>query len=123
MPPESSFNARMMPASDASAQLAVAKLLPAAAAVLPCLSSSYSLRHASWGVRALSLRTPMGALPLLGRVPGRPHAWALVGLGARGLVYHALLAEALARSILDGDDSALPRECALPGHDAKGLSF
>ena len=109
-----------MLASDAATQRAVADLLPAAVAVLPCLSSAYSLRHASWGVRALSVRTSMGALPLVGRVPGRPRAWALVGLGARGLVYHALFAEALAKSVLNGDDSALPRECLLPGHDAKG---
>ena len=39
--------------------------------------------------------------------------WAtlLVGLGARGLVYHAMLADLVAEAVWTGDETGLPGEC------------
>lgn len=124
MPPESSFYAGEVPLTDADALDALDALLPPAQASLPALADS-AVRCVKWGVRALPPRTQLGALPLLGRVPERPgaaHTWVLVGLGARGLVYHALLAEQLATAVLTGDHGALPRECAPPMAGAAGAS-
>ena len=119
MLPESAFNAGEVPLTDADVLAALDELLPPAQASLPALAAS-TVRCVKWGVRALPPRTQLGALPLLGRVlaartaeqPGSAPTWVLVGLGARGLVYHALLAEQLANAVLTGEDGALPRECA-----------
>jgi glycine/D-amino acid oxidase-like deaminating enzyme len=67
-------------------------------------------------VRALPPRSQLGSVPLVGRLPpelGNPEErpwWLLVGLGARGLVYHAWLARQLARAALAGDESLLDPE-------------
>jgi glycine/D-amino acid oxidase-like deaminating enzyme len=119
VPPESAFHAGEVALTDADALAALDALLPPARASLPALEAS-TVRCVKWGVRALPPRTQLGALPLLGRVmaartPEQPVSsptWVLVGLGARGLVYHALLAEQLATAVLTGEDGALPRECA-----------
>lgn len=66
------------------------------------------------GVRALPPRTPYGSIPLAGRVQdggeGQPPCWVLVGLGARGLVYHALLGKWLAAAVRADDPRLLPRQ-------------
>ena len=36
--------------------------------------------------------------------------WYVGGLGARGLVYHAMLAEIVAEAVLSGDESVVPEE-------------
>jgi len=108
-------------AADAACAAAAEQLLPSARAALPALHG-YALAGASWGVRALPERTPAGALPLAGRLrgpgageeEGQPRAWALLGLGARGLVYHALLGKELAAAVLCDDEAALSPECAPP---------
>ena len=118
--PESAFHAGKVPLTDADALAALDELLPPARASLPALAAS-TVRCVKWGVRALPPRTQLGALPLLGRVlpartaeqPVSAPIWVLVGLGSRGLVYHALLAEQLATAVLTGDPGALPVECAL----------
>ncbi|GFH17708.1 uncharacterized protein HaLaN_14395 [Haematococcus lacustris] len=73
------------------------------------------------GVRGLPPRTPAGSVPLLGRLPAPyapeatsaapPSFWVIAGLGARGLVWHAWLADRLARAVLSGEESDLPRDC------------
>ena len=60
------------------------------------------------GVRALPPRSSEGAVPLAGRLDGR--VWIVLGLGARGLVYHAWLGKLLSQAILAGDDALLPEE-------------
>ena len=60
------------------------------------------------GVRALPPRSSEGAIPLAGRLDGR--VWIVLGLGARGLVYHAWLGKLLSQAILAGDDALLPEE-------------
>lgn len=41
---------------------------------------------------------------------GLPPTWVVVGLGARGLVYHAWLAKALAQAVVKGDEGLLLQE-------------
>ena len=44
------------------------------------------------GVRALPPKSDKGRLPIMGRVDEEEDVWAFVGLGARGLLYHAYVA-------------------------------
>ena len=80
--------------------------------------------RATAGVRVTPRRTHLGKLPVAGRVydagvsskrgpNGASPVWALTGLGSRGLIYHALLADALARAVITGDDCAIPSEVRL----------
>lgn len=62
------------------------------------------------GVRALPPRTAAGAMPLAGQVPGMDDVWVVAGLGARGLVYHAWLAQLVAQGVMEGSDACLPKE-------------
>ena len=39
-----------------------------------------------------------------------PHVWMLVGLGSRGLLYHAWLGRMLAECVMDGREERLPVE-------------
>ena len=63
-------------------------------------------------------RSHLGKLPLVGRlraslpaVPlstaGPAPVWVLTGLGSRGLIHHAHLAEALAKAVLADDEGPL----------------
>lgn len=114
--PNDSFGAGTVPLSDAGAAAAADALLPPARTCLPPLAD-YTVRAIKWGVRALPPRTQLGALPLVGQVTESERAartWVFAGLGARGLVYHALLAEELAHAVLTRDAVGLPQECS-PG--------
>lgn len=82
------------------------------------------------GVRALPPRTQAGSLPLLGRLhglgqlsqqheldgdlvaasPALPPVWVCVGLGSRGLVYHAYVACQLAQAVVSGDEGKVMPE-------------
>jgi glycine/D-amino acid oxidase-like deaminating enzyme len=122
---ESSFGAGALRGGAASAALAA---LAPAAALLPRLGRAAQAQappSVSWGVRAAPPRSHRSPLPLLGRLelpslssssahPGRPACWLLAGLGSRGLVYHAWLAERLAQAVLSGDAAALPHELSVP---------
>lgn len=64
------------------------------------------------GVRAVPKRTIEGAPPLLGKLPTgshQPPTWLFTGLGARGFLYHALMAEKLAAAVLADDEALLPQ--------------
>ena len=79
-----------------------------------------------YGVRANPPRTPAGSLPLVGRIEGigeggdgdgdgdgetgRRSWWFVGGLGARGLVYHAMLGAIVAEAVMRGDPSGIPAE-------------
>eukprot|EP00873_Tetraselmis_striata_P043043 jgi/Tetstr1/463307/TSEL_008231.t1 len=102
---------------EAEARGAVEELLPAAASSWPEISSAWEVTSVRTGVRALPPRTPYGSIPLAGRVQGgkgdgphQPPCWVLVGLGARGLVYHALLGKWLAAAVRVDDPMLLPRQ-------------
>ena len=76
--------------------------------------------RAVYGVRALASREREGRLPHAGRIDSRsPVAaaldpapaggmWLLTGLGSRGLIHHSILAELLARAVMEGEASLLP---------------
>ena len=99
--------------------------------------AKYELSRVHSGVRALPPKSNSGRLPLLGRVAwsknkkgreeeeegeeeegeGRrdryrdqPPCWIFLGLGARGLLYHALLAKHLVRAVHYNDEGLLPDE-------------
>jgi glycine/D-amino acid oxidase-like deaminating enzyme len=82
----------------------------------------YELSRVHSGVRALPPKSNCGRLPLMGLVelnkekdredkpkPKTP-CWIFLGLGARGLLYHAMLAKELARAVCHNDEALLPDE-------------
>lgn len=95
------------------------------------------------GVRAIPPRTPAGSIPLLdclpsspcaphqgtppealsAQMPVMPRVWVIGGLGARGLLYHAMLAKLLATAILSDDASLLPTECRFVGEEVGAQGF
>lgn len=82
------------------------------------LISNWTVHAVKQGVRAMPPRSSLGSLPLMGRLSPatstRPATWYLVGLGARGLVYHALLAHWLAQAVAHNDPERVPPELAPP---------
>lgn len=127
VPPDDGFLSGASPVAAPRRLRAERELLPKAHEKLPLLRD-WGVSAVEWGVRAQPPRTRHGRLPLIGRlpdalVPGAPAqaagaaegaaaapVWVFVGLGARGIVYHALLGKALAAAVLDGDSNALPEE-------------
>jgi len=104
-------------AAVASAERAEASLLASSAATYPPLARGDSrVDVVRYGVRANPPRTPLGSLPLIGRLEiegsdaAATRTWFVGGLGARGLVYHAMLAKTLARAVLTGDAGVIPSE-------------
>eukprot|EP00854_Cymbomonas_tetramitiformis_P009527 gene9527-biopygen9724 len=95
--------------SEEEARSAAAELLPKAEALCPALNANWQVERVRSGVRAVPPRTPKGALPLVGLVQGvwgsseatgdgaESRVWMHVGLGARGLVYHAWIARHLSK--------------------------
>ena len=92
-----------------------------------------------YGVRANPPRSNLGSLPLVGRISvgkgGERNEdskdvdkslkswWYVGGLGARGLVYHGMLGEIVARCVLEDDDRYIPTELRFdPGSDSLGVS-
>ena len=63
------------------------------------------------GTRVQSERGKSGRLPIAGKLPSESHSnlhpstWIFTGLSSRGLLYHALYGEALARTMIDGEAS------------------
>jgi glycine/D-amino acid oxidase-like deaminating enzyme len=74
-------------------------------------TANWDVLQVKYGVRGNPPRTPSGALPLVGRVRVDDESvWFAAGLGARGLVYHGLVGDWLARAILEDDVEAIPEE-------------
>lgn len=129
IPPEDSFLSGASPVAAPRRVRAEQELLPKARERLPLLGD-WGVAAVEWGVRAQPPRTRHGRLPLLGRLPdsfvgggagdgdgsgdaqppAAPVWWVFVGLGARGIVYHAFLGKALAAAVLGGDEGGLPEE-------------
>lgn len=141
VPPGDGFLSGSSPVAAPRRLRAEQELLPKAQDRLPLLRD-WEVSSVQWGVRAQTARTRHGRLPLVGRLPDaavsggggadmaaagpaqdqqQAAVWVFVGLGARGIVYHALLGKALAGAVLDGDTEAIPDdvriawESALPG--------
>jgi glycine/D-amino acid oxidase-like deaminating enzyme len=89
-----------LPHQDVAHPLIMEKIKP----FFPSLEKAPILEcHA--GIRAISLREH---LPIVGKVLDK--YWFITGLGAKGLLYHGYLADALARAILRDDPSFLPSD-------------
>lgn len=99
----------------------------------PKLDAEYDLTAISRGVRLVTERSNLGRLPIVGRHPqflptserGQDTSkgvWVLTGLGSRGLVYHALMAQYLSRAILSNDETIIPTELLPRNHLAKTVS-
>lgn len=62
-------------------------------------------------MRALPPRTQHGSVPLVGRLsPSQRRWWLCVGLGSRGVVYHAWLGRIVAGAVLAGSEEGVPPE-------------
>lgn len=83
--------------------------------VYPAISK-WSVHDVKQGVRAMPPRTSLGSLPLVGKIPANVNqasqAWFVTGLGARGLVYHAMVGKYLAKAVVGQDPRELPPEIA-----------
>ena len=53
--------------------------------------------------------------PTAATITNAAEVWALTALGSRGLIHHAYLADCLARAILTGDETAIPKAVRIPG--------
>ena len=129
------------PKSDAVAAAAAEKLTRDVMEVYPPLRSM-SVDAVRYGVRANPPRRALGSLPLVGRVrvgeetetemetetdgdgdgtrATRRTRWYVGGLGARGLVYHGMVGEMVARAALTGDGGGIPRELRYDPGGEKG---
>jgi glycine/D-amino acid oxidase-like deaminating enzyme len=59
--------------------------------------------------------------PLIGKV--KDNIWVMTGLGSRGLLYHALFAKMLAKSIVNGNDDHIPEITKLLLSKNRSLSY
>nr|XP_043627069.1 uncharacterized protein LOC122598540 isoform X2 [Erigeron canadensis] len=97
------------------ASKALDELLPKAYAVYPHLTK-WVFKEASAGLRAMPPLTSNGSLPLLGRIDdfiSQPHEskfWVFLGLGSRGLLYHAWLGKLMAQAVISCDEDVIPYE-------------
>ena len=125
------------PESDAVAAAAAEKLTRDVMEVYPPLRGM-SVDAVRYGVRANPPRRALGSLPLVGRVrvgeetetktdgdgdgtrATRRTRWYVGGLGARGLVYHGMVGEMVARAALTGDGGGIPRELRYDPGGEKG---
>ena len=89
---------------------ALAALGPSLSALYPPLAA-LAAPTARAGVRALPPRSAEGALPLAGLAhtdAPRRNVWFVGGMGARGLLYHALAARWVVDAALAGDPALIP---------------
>jgi glycine/D-amino acid oxidase-like deaminating enzyme len=95
----SSGGSRLANAPDVST--ADALLRPALLSMYPPLQAAGPPLCARAGVRALPPRNELGALPLAGRAhTSHSNVWLVGGMGARGLLYHAVVAEWLVGAVV-----------------------
>jgi glycine/D-amino acid oxidase-like deaminating enzyme len=69
-----------------------------------------TVRRITSGVRVQSARGKYGRLPIIGRwvdVSLHSNAWIFTGLSSRGLLYHAMYGEMLAKAVLDNAEEVL----------------
>jgi glycine/D-amino acid oxidase-like deaminating enzyme len=65
---------------------------------------------ANAGVRVQPKATSAGKVPIVGQHPSLENVWLLTGLGSRGLIYHALCAEAVVGAAATNDSDRIPAE-------------
>eukprot|EP01039_Chlorochromonas_danica_P004976 gene4976-5464_t len=81
--------------------------------LLPLLQTRRETGTSS-AVRLSTDRSIEGRLPIVGRHPGFDNVWVLAGLGSKGLIYHALMADYLSQAILSNDEINSIPSCLLP---------
>lgn len=64
--------------------------------------------NTSSAVRLVTNRSQQGRLPIVGKHDGFGNVWTLTGLGSKGLIYHALLADYLTKAMLADDPDLIP---------------
>ena len=97
------------PSLSSATDLLVPKLL----SLYPALLDHYSVDSANAGIRVMPARSILGKIPTLERHTEYGNVWCMVGLGARGLIHHAYLADMLVGAVLGGDPAAIPKEMRL----------
>lgn len=79
--------------------------------IIPGLEHYWEGKAAESGLRALPPRSPLGSIPLAGKlqgVPGDAEMWMLGGLGSRGLLHHAYLGKLVAQAVVAGNERLVP---------------
>ena len=108
------------------AAAAAAALASSLCELCPGLTALGAPLCARAGVRALPPRTAEGALPLAGRAhTDRSNVWFVGGMGSRGLLYHALVAQWVVAAAVAGDAAGIPaqlRRCEWPRLVAERLA-
>lgn len=94
-------------ASSDATQSATSLVQSARQAVPELDDNTWRIRSVRSGVRAIPTRTQEGSIPYAGRLPDemQENCWIIAGLGARGLVYHALLGELTSAAVLGNADN------------------
>ena len=94
-------------ASSDAAQSASTLVQSARQAVPELHDHTWRIRSVRSGVRAMPTRTHQGSIPYAGRLTDevQENCWIIAGLGARGLVYHALLGELTSAAVLGNADN------------------
>jgi glycine/D-amino acid oxidase-like deaminating enzyme len=103
------LNSLVQPHDDIDVSIAAAKPLleDRLVKLYPHLQETYQAYRVSSGIRLVTERTNLGRLPIVGKLSDR--VWVLTGLGSRGLVYHALMAQYLTNAIINNDESLIPQ--------------
>ena len=89
----------------------------------PNLSKHYKIIAGNAGIRVMPERSKLGKIPVIEKFPTSSstsgssvssargtNVWFISGLGARGLIHHALQAQYVVQAIVSGDESVIPLE-------------
>ncbi len=98
---------------DVDIDKAIHLLSPKLMDLYPNLNKYYQLSGCTAGIRVMSERTNLGKVPIIARHPKHSSLWMIGGLGARGLIHHAYVANKLVLAIINGDINIIPNEMRL----------
>jgi glycine/D-amino acid oxidase-like deaminating enzyme len=76
-----------------------------------CQWNTSTMHRITSGVRVQSSRSAQGRRPIVGRIGGTDNAWIFTGLSSRGLLYHGIYGEKLARAIWEDNEDELLKDC------------
>eukprot|EP01031_Cornospumella_fuschlensis_P037770 gene37770-45885_t len=107
------YTYRNKPMKSADVSVEDAKLQAKLLAIYPSLIENHKILSESSGIRLVTKRSNLGRLPIVGQHPEQKQVFILSGLGARGLVYHALMADYLAEAVVTGNLDGIP-SCLQP---------
>jgi glycine/D-amino acid oxidase-like deaminating enzyme len=82
------------------------------------INEAHPIHRITAGVRVQSSRGPLGRRPIVGRIgagssndPSSFSSWIFTGLSSRGLLYHGIYGEKLARAIWADNEDELLQDC------------